>query len=86
MIGQESRAESALAVRQACDELSGKLRAGVSCRAEEIFETEPGLASDSDSALELLYTEFVVREQLGQQPQVQEWLDRFPHARGWFRH
>ena len=81
MIGQESRAESVLAVRRACDELSSKLRAGIPFRAEEIFDTQPSLIFDSDAALELLYTEFVVREQLGQQPDIQEWLDRFPQWR-----
>ena len=31
--------------------------------------------------LELLYTEFVVREQLGEQPRPEEWLERFPQWR-----
>jgi eukaryotic-like serine/threonine-protein kinase len=78
MIGPETGAQSALTVRRACDELSRKLRAAIACRAEEFLAAEPSLASDSDAALELLYTEFVVREQLGQQPRVQEWLERFP--------
>src|SRR5207237_4924559 len=81
MIDQESRAESALTVQRACDELSRKLRAGISCRAEDFLEVEPSLACDSDTALELVYTEFVVREQLGQQPRVEEWLERFPQWR-----
>src|SRR2546428_579479 len=81
MIGQESRAEDLLVVRRACDELSRKLRAGISCQAEEFLQAEPSLAADSDAALELVYTEFVVREQLGQQPRNQEWLERFPQWR-----
>src|SRR5262249_4701298 len=40
--------------------------------------TLPALASDADAVLELLYTEFVVREQLGQEPSVAAWYARFP--------
>jgi len=81
MIGQDSIAENSHALRRACDELSRRLRAGLACRAEELLAAQPTISSDTDAALELLYTEFVVREQLGEQPQPKEWLDRFPQWR-----
>jgi eukaryotic-like serine/threonine-protein kinase len=65
-------------LRQACAELEQRLRAGEDCRAEEFLATLPALASDADAVLELLYTEFVVREQLGQEPSVAAWYARFP--------
>src|SRR5262249_18760983 len=35
----------------------------------------------ADAAIELIYTEFVVREELGQHPSVDAWLARFPQWR-----
>ena len=68
-------------LQQACAELERRLRAGESCSAEEIFGAFPELASDADAALELIYTEFVMREQLGQKPLPADWYARFPHWR-----
>jgi eukaryotic-like serine/threonine-protein kinase len=81
MIGQDSVAASTLAARRACDELSRRLRSGLACGAEEFLAADPTIGSDTDSVLELLYTEFIVREQLGERPQTQLWLDRFPRWR-----
>jgi serine/threonine protein kinase len=78
MLGNESIAVDSVALQRACDELSRRLRVGESCRSEEFLSAEPSISSDTDAVLELLYTEFLVREQLGQQPQAQEWYDRFP--------
>ena len=84
MIGEDSVAASELAVRRACDELSRRLRSGLACEAEEFLAADPTIGSDTDAVLELLYTEFIVREQLGERPRPQEWLDRFPRcARSW---
>jgi WD40 repeat protein len=58
--------------------LERRLRAGEPCRAEDLFAAFPALAADPDAALELIYTEFVVREELGQRPLLAEWPDRFP--------
>lgn len=54
-------------LRQACAELTHRLRAGETCRAEDWLATHPELAAHVESALELVYAEFVLREQLGQQ-------------------
>jgi serine/threonine protein kinase/tetratricopeptide (TPR) repeat protein len=66
---------------QAVAELRQQLRSGASCRAEDLLAAYPAVGADGDAALELIYTEFVVREQLGQQPRKADWLARFPQWR-----
>ena len=39
------------------------------------------MAADDDTAVEVIYTEFATRYQLGQTPLADEYLDRFPHWR-----
>jgi WD40 repeat protein len=68
-------------LRAACAELERRLRAGDSCAAEELFAAFPALASETDAVMELVYTEFVVREELGQRPDPADWLARFPQWR-----
>ena len=65
-------------LQQACAELDRELRAGRDCRAEHFLTCFPGLAASHELALELIYTEFVAREELGQQPQAEEYYQRFP--------
>src|SRR5687767_2294549 len=81
MIGHDSISDGAIALRRACDELSRLLRAGHAAGAEQFLATEPLVGTDADAALELIYTEFVVRGHLGQRPRPEEWLDRFPQWR-----
>jgi len=73
--------ESEKRLRQACAELVQGLRAGRPCRAEEWFATFPDLAERLDPFLELVYTEFVTREELFQQPDPAEYCRRFPDRR-----
>jgi WD40 repeat protein/serine/threonine protein kinase len=65
-------------LRQACLELGKLLRAGDGARAEDFFAKNPALAGQPESALELIYSEFVAREELGQRPTPQEYFARFP--------
>jgi len=65
-------------LRQACAELRRRLCGGEGGAAEDLFRRFPDLAADADAALELLYTEFVVREELGQPLAPAAWRDRFP--------
>jgi hypothetical protein len=65
-------------LRRACTELERRLRAGERCAAEDWLNASPMLACHRECALELVYAEFVLREQLGQQPAPQEWYARFP--------
>ena len=49
--------------------------------AEEYLKWCPALADDKERALELVYGEFLLREQLGHRPDSDEYLRRFPeHA------
>jgi serine/threonine-protein kinase len=63
-----------------CAELADRLRAGDHCCAEDFFPALPGMDT-ADAALELVYTEFVVRKGLGQRPSSAVWLARFPQWR-----
>ena len=65
-------------VRIACSDLSRRLREGQSARAEEFLDQIPELTKNSELALELIYTEYVVREELGQSGNSDEWFQRFP--------
>jgi tRNA A-37 threonylcarbamoyl transferase component Bud32 len=62
----------------ACAELSRRLRAGEECRAEQFLEAAPSLASSMPCVLELIFTEYHVRQELGQHPDPAEWQTRFP--------
>ena len=68
-------------LRQACSELGRSLRGNQACSAEEVLAAHPEFAGDSTAALEIIYTEFVVREELGQKPTPAAWFARFPQWR-----
>ena len=68
-------------LRRACADLDRRLRAGADARAEEAFAADPELAADPDAAVELAYAEFAAREELGQQPDRDAFLARFPDLR-----
>ncbi len=72
-------------LRQACVDLDGSLRGGRIDRAERYFAAYPLLAAQSQSAVELIYTEFAAREELGQRPTPEEYYLRFPHWRAALR-
>lgn len=69
-------------LRRVRSELESSLRAGVHRHVEEILAVDPVLAADKDAILELVYTEFVVREELGQEPRFDDFHARFPDLRG----
>jgi serine/threonine protein kinase len=69
-------------LRQACAELDRRLRDGEACRAERFLALTPLLGAQEDWAVELIYTEFVAREELGQRPTPEEYYARFPLWRG----
>ena len=67
--------------RQACQELERRLRAGEGIRVEDLRGLYPEVLSDLEAALELVYTEFAVRAELGHGPTREEYLERFPEWR-----
>ncbi len=45
---------------------------------EVYLDQHPHLAEDEDAVVELLYAEYVVREELGESPTAEEWYRGFP--------
>lgn len=68
-------------LRRARAALEDGLRAGGDGRAEDLLAAYPAVAADAEAALELVYTEFAVREELGQTPDPADWYARFPQWR-----
>jgi serine/threonine protein kinase/tetratricopeptide (TPR) repeat protein len=73
-----TRPEIAALLARACEELEHRLAAGHQSPAAELLGEIPDLAADRDTALELIYTEFVLREERGEHPTPDEWCARFP--------
>src|SRR5262245_1161033 len=68
-------------LREAVAELERRLAAGEADPAAAMLRERPDLAADRNAALELLYTEYVLREERGERPEPREWCDRFPDFR-----
>src|SRR6266849_5856284 len=45
---------------------------------EAFLEKAPALGADADGLLDLIYNEFLLREEAGERPQPAEYLGRFP--------
>src|SRR5262245_52125523 len=73
--------EMELQLRLACAELKDRLRTGEPVRAESIFAKFAAFAGNADAALEVIYTEWLTREELGQAPAAAEFFERFPQLR-----
>src|SRR5262245_5976766 len=68
-------------LRSACSDLGRRIRAGESCSAEQYLARHPELATHPDLAIELIYTEYVVRSELNQHVSYDDWATRFPQWR-----
>src|SRR5262245_19201131 len=64
-------------VQQACQELCRRIRAGAGGSAEELLAEHPQIALNSEAALELIYTEFLQRQDQGEETNPQQWIERF---------
>jgi serine/threonine-protein kinase len=53
-------------------------QAGQRVAAEEYLRRCPALADNPDAAVDMIYGEFLIRDELGEAPTQQEFLDRFP--------
>ena len=62
----------------ALDELACRVRRGESQTSEQILSAYPRMLEDKESCLELLYTDYVLRQEQGEQPAMAEWIARFP--------
>jgi hypothetical protein len=54
---------------------------GQRIRVEDYLHWLPDLGQNADATLDLIYSEFLLREELGENPEADEYLSRFPqHA------
>lgn len=68
-------------VRKLCDELEFRLRGGERRVTEILLAEHPGMKADEEAALELIYHEVTLMEELEQPLSAQELCDRFPNWR-----
>jgi serine/threonine protein kinase/Flp pilus assembly protein TadD len=79
--GGPSREDLEKQLQEACAELERRLRAGAAVGAADLLAAYPALAANREAALTLAYTEYVLREQLGQRPDPDAWCAGFPDLR-----
>jgi len=60
------------------DDQRERWRNGDRVRVEQYFEQRPDLGCDAERLLDLIYNEILLREESGELPQLDEYLDRFP--------
>ncbi len=65
-------------LRQACAELDRRRRQGEDAKVETFFQQYPLLTRNADAAIELIYTELVLREELGETVRAEDYYRRFP--------
>jgi len=82
-MSEDSLAEKVLEqqLRDACNALDRRVRAGQRRVSEEILADHPEFAANDEFALELIYTEFAALDELGQRPDPDELYERFPQWR-----
>ncbi len=68
-------------LRQACAELDRRLRAGEDCLSEQFFTRYPALAAETHSALDLIWTEYDTRRQVGRPVTCESICGRYPKWR-----
>jgi WD40 repeat protein/tRNA A-37 threonylcarbamoyl transferase component Bud32 len=68
-------------LRECCAELYRRVLNGEHCRAEVFLEAYPDLASDVESALDLIYHEYLARCERSEVPDADEYFTRFPQWR-----
>ena len=73
----EEPAPTAL-LERLCTDQGDRWRRGERVRAETYLEQHPALAAEADRAVELVYNEVLLREELGETPQLREYVQRFP--------
>ena len=71
-----------LRLRQLINELEIRIQNGERGVGRALIAQHPELSVDVESAIELIYAEFVILEELGVRPLVSDWLLQFPTWRG----
>ncbi len=60
-------------------DLSERLRLGQRARVETYLEAFPLVGDDPEQAVDLIFAEYLLREEMGERPAPEEYLERFPH-------
>src|ERR1043166_7764793 len=68
-------------LRACCAELYRRILNGEDCRAEAFLDLYPAIAADLESALDLVYHEYLARCERGVPPEADEYFARFPQWR-----
>lgn len=73
------------ALRAACANLERRLQAGEDARAEDAFAAYPALAANAESAVDVIYVEYLARIERGQRDIADDFYARFPQWREYLR-
>ena len=82
VLGRRPEPAPAEAADLVCADQVARWQGGERVPAEAYLALAPGLAGDPDAAFELIYSEFVLRESLGERPTPDEFAWRFPRFVG----
>jgi DNA-directed RNA polymerase specialized sigma24 family protein len=58
--------------------MKAQLRSGGQCLAENYLQRFPSVADDPELAVDVIYSEFLTREEAGQEPRLEDYRARFP--------
>lgn len=72
-----SKEDPSLHLRLRADQ-SDRWQKGERVQVEHYLAQYPGLLSDGEALLDLIHAEILLREQLGDTPRLEEYIDRFP--------
>lgn len=81
LVAQAGNVSTAKLASLALEDLRQRWACGDRIRPEDYFEQLPALGADADAVMDLIYAEILLREELGENVSVSEYLCRFPdHA------
>lgn len=78
---RKQTADTERMLRQARTKVEQLVEQGIEHAAAVVLQENPSLASDSESAIELIYAEFLALEDAGRLPNTEQWLSSFPEHR-----
>jgi eukaryotic-like serine/threonine-protein kinase len=78
--------QDARVLHDLCDQFEAQLRGGQAVRCENVFAMHPWLLTNAEVAMDLVYTEYVTRREVGQLPSQDEYFARFPDWREQLKH
>ncbi len=68
-------------LRQACAQVASLTARGVATAAAQVLQQAPELAANEEAAIEIIYSEYQTLDELGQRPDLEQWLGSYPEHR-----